>query len=82
MEVNEANNENRVGTARWVAESARPFCIVDDRCYKWLHKEGRPQHYVPSAKVVANDVKKLYRRTREQLAAELQVSGCLKSRNM
>lgn len=65
----------RVGTARWVAESARPFAIVDDRCYKWLQREGRPKHYVPSARTVARDLKKLYQMSREKLGAELQVSN-------
>ncbi|KAE9399638.1 hypothetical protein BT96DRAFT_768552, partial [Gymnopus androsaceus JB14] len=62
----------RVVTARWVAESARPFRIVQDRCYRWLQKEGRPKHYVPSKETVARDVKKLYEKTKEKLAAELQ----------
>ncbi|KAJ3963523.1 hypothetical protein EV361DRAFT_874798, partial [Lentinula raphanica] len=30
-----------VVTARWVAESARPFLIVQDHGYRWLQKEGR-----------------------------------------
>ncbi|KAE9383907.1 hypothetical protein BT96DRAFT_843138, partial [Gymnopus androsaceus JB14] len=62
----------RVVTARWVAESARPFCIVRDRCYRWLQKEGRPKQYVPSKETVARDVKKLYTKTKEKLAEELQ----------
>ncbi|KAJ3816468.1 hypothetical protein F5880DRAFT_1452089, partial [Lentinula raphanica] len=65
-------NTIRVVTARWVAESARPFLLVADRCYRWLQKEGRPDRYVPSATTVAEDVKKLYCGTREKLARELQ----------
>lgn len=64
-------------TARWVAESARPFRMVQDRCYRWLQKEGRPNQYVPSKETVARDVKKLYEKTKEKLAEELQVSETL-----
>lgn len=67
-----------VVTARWVAESARPFRIVRDRCYRWLQKEGRPNHYVPSKETVARDVKRLYAKTKEKLATELQVSTKIK----
>ncbi|KAJ3748228.1 hypothetical protein EV360DRAFT_2061, partial [Lentinula raphanica] len=63
---------DRVVTARWVAESARPFRIVEDRSYRWLQKEGRPKHYVPSKVTVARDMKKLYRASKEQLAKDLQ----------
>ncbi|KAJ3963909.1 hypothetical protein EV361DRAFT_774365, partial [Lentinula raphanica] len=61
-----------VVTARWVAESARPFLIVRDQGYRWLQKEGRPQHFVPSNETVARDVKKLYVASKRQLAKELQ----------
>lgn len=63
-------------TARWVSESARPFHIVTDRCYKWLQKEGRPDRYIPSRETVSRDVKHLYNRTKEKLIQELQVSIC------
>ncbi|KAJ3969897.1 hypothetical protein EV361DRAFT_803017, partial [Lentinula raphanica] len=49
-----------VVTVRWLAENARPFRIVQDRGYRWLQKEGRPNHFVPSKATVAHDVKKLY----------------------
>ncbi|KAJ3816595.1 hypothetical protein F5880DRAFT_1494115, partial [Lentinula raphanica] len=61
-----------VVTVRWAAESARPFVIVRDRCYRWLQKEGRPNHYVPSNETVAQDLKKLYAASKTQLAKELQ----------
>ncbi|KAJ3966678.1 hypothetical protein EV361DRAFT_551238 [Lentinula raphanica] len=67
----------RVVTARWVAENARPFRMVQDRSYRWLQKEGRPSHYVPSKETVARDVKKLYRLTKAKLAEELQVSWAI-----
>ncbi|KAJ3967392.1 hypothetical protein EV361DRAFT_807366, partial [Lentinula raphanica] len=56
-----------VVTARWVAKSAWPFRIVQDRSYRWLQKEGRPSHYVPSKVMVARDVKKLYVACKEKL---------------
>ncbi|KAJ3832579.1 hypothetical protein F5878DRAFT_499240, partial [Lentinula raphanica] len=62
----------RVVTARWVAESARPFLIVQDRGYRWLQKEGRPKHYVPNNDMVSRDVKKLYAASKIQLRNELQ----------
>lgn len=62
-----------VVTARWVSESARPFNIVEDRCYRWLQCEGRPDRYVPNRKKVSKDVKILYERVKEKLAEELQV---------
>ncbi|KAJ3764777.1 hypothetical protein FB446DRAFT_615116, partial [Lentinula raphanica] len=62
----------RAVTARWAAESARPFRIVEDRCFRWLQKEGRPNQYVPSKATVARDVKRLYSATKEQLGKELQ----------
>ncbi|KAJ3765349.1 hypothetical protein FB446DRAFT_625756, partial [Lentinula raphanica] len=43
----------RVVTAQWVAENARPFRTIQDRSYKWLQKEGCPNHYVPSKETVA-----------------------------
>ncbi|KAJ3767727.1 hypothetical protein FB446DRAFT_618392, partial [Lentinula raphanica] len=61
-------------TARWVSENVRPFLIVQDRCYRWLQKEGRPKQYIPSKETVAKDVKALYKKTKEKLAMELQNS--------
>ncbi|KAJ3964441.1 hypothetical protein EV361DRAFT_765889, partial [Lentinula raphanica] len=62
----------RVVTARWVAESSRSFLVVRDRGYRWLQKEGRPHHYVPSNDTVARDVKKLYTACKVQLTKELE----------
>ncbi|KAJ3765115.1 hypothetical protein FB446DRAFT_655704, partial [Lentinula raphanica] len=67
-------SNHSVVTVRWVAESARLFRIVQDRCFRWLQKEGRPNQYVPSKATVARDVKTLYEAAKEQLAKELQVS--------
>ncbi|KAJ3751726.1 hypothetical protein EV360DRAFT_20928, partial [Lentinula raphanica] len=58
---------------RWVSENARPFQVVQDRCYRWLQKEGRPHQYILSRETVGRDVKKLYMRSKEKLAEELQM---------
>ncbi|KAJ3833147.1 hypothetical protein F5878DRAFT_521779, partial [Lentinula raphanica] len=62
----------RAVTACWVAENARPFRTVLDRSYRWLQKEGRPNHYVLGKDTVARDVKRLYQATKAKLANELQ----------
>jgi hypothetical protein len=55
----------------WVAESKRPFQIVNDRS---LMKTGRPECYIPSAETVSRDVKKVFVRVRDRIATMLQVS--------
>lgn len=63
---------NSVATARWCSESARPFTIVKDRCFKWLQREGHPDRYIPTREQVSLDVKKLYQKSKKRLASELQ----------
>jgi hypothetical protein len=36
-------------------------------------KTGRPEYYLPSPSTVSRDVKKVFARTRERIAAMLQV---------
>lgn len=59
---------------RWVAESKRPFQIVNDRGFRSLMKTGRPECYIPSAETVSRDVKDVFVRVRECIAKMLQVS--------
>jgi hypothetical protein len=59
---------------RWVAESKRPFQIVNDRGFRSLMKTGRPECYIPSAETVSRDVKKVFVRVRDRIATMLQVS--------
>ena len=40
--------EARAEIVRWVAESQRPFQIVEDRGFKNLMKTGWPDYYIPS----------------------------------
>ena len=39
---------SRVEIIKWVAESMRPFCIVEDDSFNILMKTGWPEHYIPS----------------------------------
>lgn len=55
------------------AEECRPFNTVAGRCYKWLQREGQPDRYIPPRQQVSKDVKKLFEKSKEKLAAELQV---------
>jgi hypothetical protein len=57
---------------RWVAESKRPFKIVEDRGFQKLMKTGRPEYYIPSATTVSRDVKKVFINVRKRMAKMLQ----------
>lgn len=59
---------------RWVAESKRPFKVVEDRGFQRLMKTGRPEYYIPSARTVSRDVKKVFVNVRKRMAKMLQVS--------
>ncbi|KAF8337845.1 hypothetical protein F5887DRAFT_890305, partial [Amanita rubescens] len=69
--------EMRAEIVRWVAESFRPFSIVSDRGLKFLMKTGRPHYYLPSPWTVSHDVRLIFARTRQRIAAMLQVSFSL-----
>jgi hypothetical protein len=58
---------------KWVAESMRPFSIVEDDGFKMLMKTGRPDYYIPSRRTVARDVKHVFEKTRTTIAKMLQV---------
>lgn len=58
---------------RWVAESMRPFKIVNDRGFQCLMKTGRPGLYIPSPETVSRDTKKVFARCRKRIAKMLQV---------
>ena len=62
---------------RWVAENNRPFAIVSDRGFKFLMKTGRPYYYIPSPWTVSRDVRLIFARTRQRIAAMLMVSYCV-----
>ena len=65
----------RAEIVRWVAESTRPFSIVDDRGFQSLMKTGRPEYYIPSRWTVSRDVKLVFARTRQHIAKMLKVSN-------
>jgi hypothetical protein len=49
---------------KWVAESMRPFSVVEDDGFKMLMKTGRPEYYIPLRRTVARDVKHVKRHVR------------------
>jgi hypothetical protein len=58
---------------RWIAESKRPFQIVNDRGFQSLMKTGRPGYRIPSAETISRDVKTVFTRVRKKVAKMLQV---------
>jgi hypothetical protein len=57
-----------------VAESLRPFTIVEDRGFKSLMKTGRPEYYLPSKSTVSRDVRLVFVNVRKRMAKMMQVS--------
>jgi coproporphyrinogen III oxidase len=55
-----------------VAESKRPFNIVNDRGFQSLMKTGRPEYYIPSPTTVSRDVKQVFVNVRKRMAKMLQ----------
>ncbi|KAF5370312.1 hypothetical protein D9758_006880 [Tetrapyrgos nigripes] len=64
--------ETRAEMTRWVAESMRPFNIVQDRGFQCLMKTGRPHYYIPHPTTIARDVKEVFAKTRKRVAKMLQ----------
>jgi hypothetical protein len=58
---------------RWIAESKRPFQIVNDRGFRLLMKTGRPGYQIPSAEIVSRDMKRVFTNVRRRIARMLQV---------
>ena len=56
-----------------MAQSFRPFALVEDDGFKTLMKTGRPEYYIPSRSTVSRDVKRVFARTRTRVARLLQV---------
>ncbi|KAH9012945.1 hypothetical protein EDB83DRAFT_2233505 [Lactarius deliciosus] len=49
--------EARAEFIHWVAESKRPFQIVNDEGFQKVMMSGRPTCYIPSAKTISQDMK-------------------------
>jgi len=62
-----------VEIVRWVAESKRPFKIVNDRGFQSLIKTGRPEYYIPSPETISCNVKRVFVRVCQRIAKMLQV---------
>jgi hypothetical protein len=63
-----------VEIVKWVAESLRPFKVVQDKGFQMLMKTGRPEYYLPSPSTVARDVQLVFKCTREHIAKMTMVS--------
>jgi hypothetical protein len=57
---------------RWVAESKRPFKIVEDRGFQSLMKTGRPEYHILCVTTISQDVKKVFVNICRQMAKMLQ----------
>jgi hypothetical protein len=68
------NSFDRAEIVRWVSENTRPFSIVGDRGFKNLMKTGQPEYYLPSPSTVSRDVRVVFARSRQRIAALLRVS--------
>jgi hypothetical protein len=51
----------------------RPFSIVEDQGFKNLMKTGRPEYYIPARVTVAQDVRYVFKQTRERIGKMLKV---------
>jgi hypothetical protein len=71
------NRFDRAEIVRWVSENTRPFSIVSDRGFKNLMKTGRPDYYLPSPSTVSRDVRVVFARSRQRIAALLRVSDII-----
>jgi hypothetical protein len=65
--------QSRAEIVRWIAESKRPFQIVNDRGFQSLMKTGRPEYHIPSMQTVSRDVKRVFVKVRKRIARMLQV---------
>ena len=52
--------KNSAEIVRWVAESNRPYKIVNDRGFQSLMKTGRPNYHIPSEYTISRDVKQVF----------------------
>lgn len=64
---------DRAEIVKWVAESLRPFEVVQDKGFQSLMKTGRPEYYIPSPSTVSRDVRQVFVRTRKRIAKMTKV---------
>lgn len=69
--------ESRGDHVRWMAESKRPFNLVNDLGYHRVMKKGRPAHYIPADRTISRDLRIVFLKTRELIAKKLQVTTYL-----
>jgi hypothetical protein len=63
----------RLEVVRWVAESKRPFSIVEDVGFIVLMKTGCLHTHLPSAKTVSRDTRAAFVFMRKEIAVMLKV---------
>ena len=68
-----SNLSRRAEIVRWVAESLRPYEIMNDRAFQCLMKTGRPEYYIPSHYTVARDVKLVFAHMWNRISKMLRV---------
>ncbi|TRM62977.1 hypothetical protein BD626DRAFT_403599, partial [Schizophyllum amplum] len=64
--------ETKAEIAKWMAQSFRPFALVEDDGFKTLMRTGRPDYYIPSQSTVSRDIKRIFVRTCSRVARFLQ----------
>ncbi|KIL54666.1 hypothetical protein M378DRAFT_18675 [Amanita muscaria Koide BX008] len=72
MHRQHTSEEVRAVIVKWVAESMRPYSIVEDEGFHMLMKTGRPMYRIPSMATVARDVKHVFKKTKMRIAKILQ----------
>jgi len=66
---------------RWIAESKRPFQIVNDCGFQSLMKTGRPGYQIPSTETVSHNMKMVFTNVRQRIAKMLQVISASLQKN-
>ncbi|KAL1745835.1 hypothetical protein HDZ31DRAFT_62707 [Schizophyllum fasciatum] len=64
--------ETKAEIVKWMAQSFRPFALVEDEGFKTLMKTGRPEYYLPLWTTVSRDVKRVFARSQARVAEFLQ----------
>lgn len=68
-------NEANTGHALWMAQSGRPFDIVEDPWYRRLAKTGRPDFPTPSAKTARRNLYNIFEHLVPRVKHLLKVSS-------
>jgi hypothetical protein len=72
-------HEFRLYCVRWVTQNLRPLAIVEDYPFLAIAKGGRPKYWIPSAKTVGRDIRRVYWLTMAHIKKFFSVSILLVS---